>query len=46
MVEDLYVGKLRTTDHEAKGLVTGYNVGWQAFWVSNPEWSCLKLTLD
>ena len=24
----------------------GRNFGWKAFWVSNPEWTCLKLTLD
>jgi len=24
----------------------GHNFGWKAFWDSNPERSCLKLTLD
>ena len=40
------MGKLRTIVQEAIGLMRGHNFGWKAFWVSNPEWTCLKLTLD
>ena len=44
--EDPDVGKLRTVAHEAIGVMRGRDFGWKAFWDSNPEWSCLKLTLD
>jgi len=40
------VDKVRTIAQEAIGLVRGRNSGWKALWDSNPEWSCLKLTLD
>ena len=46
MVEDPDVGKLRTIDQEAVDLTRGHNFDCKVFWDSNPELSCLKLTLD
>ena len=45
-VEDPDLSKLRTISQEAIGRMRGRNFGWKDFWDSNPEWSCLKLTLD
>jgi hypothetical protein len=46
VVEDPDVGKLRTIDQEAVGLIREHNFGWKAFWYSNPEWLCLESMID
>jgi len=35
--------KLRIIVKEAIGLMRGHNVGWKAFWESNPDWSHFKV---
>ena len=45
-VEDQDVGNLRTITEEVIGLTSGHDFDWKAFWNSNPEWACFKLTLD
>ena len=42
-VEDLDVGKLRSTAEEAEGRTRGHNFSSKAFWDSNPDWSCLRM---
>ena len=40
------MGKWRTCAQEAIDFMRGHNFGWKALWDSNPELSCLKLTLE
>jgi len=45
-VEDPDLRKLWTISQETSGLMWRNDFGWETFWDSNPESSCLKLTLD
>jgi len=45
-VEDPDLGKMRNISQETTGLMWGHDFGWKTFWNSNPESSCLKLTID
>jgi len=38
-VEDLDVGKLRSSAQETEGRMMGHNFKWTAFWDSKPDWS-------
>ena len=40
------MGKQMTFAEEEIGLMRGRNFGWKAFWGSNPERLCFKLTLE
>jgi len=45
-VEDLEVGKLRSTAQDAEGPMRGggHNFNWKVFWDSKPDWSCLRMS--
>jgi len=46
VVEDPDLGKMKTIAQEKIGFMRGHNFGRKAFWDSNQELSCLKLTIE
>jgi len=40
------LGKLKTISQEKATLMRRHEFGWESFWDSNAEFSCLKLTVE